>query len=91
MNVYATIGNFTGDGTIPLAIEGNDLLDFLGFDGLCTGGILEPELCGRTLTAVAKSEYNGKNIISGTVLAMGWRDYFVTLPPSAIYFVWGDI
>ena len=30
MNIYATVGAFSGDGNIPLAIEGRDLLDFLG-------------------------------------------------------------
>ena len=88
MNVYATIGKFEGDGTIPLAIKGSDLLDFLGLGGLCNGGILEPELCGRTLTAVAQPEYNGRNIVLGTILAMGWSRYFVTLPIS---YAWTEV
>jgi len=88
MNVYATLGKFSGDANIPLAVEGRDLLDFLGLGKLCTGGVLEPELCRRTLSAVAKPNYDGQNIVLGANLAMGWRDYFVTLPIS---YAWTEV
>jgi hypothetical protein len=82
MNVYVTLGKFDGDGTIPLAIEGKDLLDFLGFDRACTGRPNDPEICDDILTTTALPKYEGQNIVFGTVLAMGWEDYFVTLPIS---------
>lgn len=88
MNVYATIGTFKGDAVVPLAVEGRDLLNFLGFGGLCNGGPLEPALCSRILTAVAEPEYEGENFVLGTNLAMGWSHYFVTLPIS---YAWSDV
>lgn len=87
MNVYASVGKITGDGTIPLAIEGRDLLDYLGLGGLC-GGLLEPELCRKTLNTVARPDYEGDTFVLGTNLAMGWDDYFVTLPIS---YAWSDV
>lgn len=88
MNVYVSLGQFTGDGTIPLAVEGRDLLDFLGLGRLCGGGVLEPAFCSRILTAVAEPEYNGDAVAMGMNLAMGWSDYFVTLPIS---YAWTDV
>lgn len=88
MNVYVTVGAFKGDGVVPLAIEGRDLMEFLGFDKLCSGGPLEPAICSRLLTAEALPEYAGENITLGTNLAMGWGNYFVTLPIS---YAWSDV
>jgi len=88
MNVYVTLGTFTGDGTIPLAVEGRDLLDFLGLGGLCTGGPLEPGFCSRILSATANPEYDGDAVAVGMNLAMGWDDYFVTIPISH---AWTDV
>jgi hypothetical protein len=88
MNVYASVGTFDGDGIIPLALEGRDLLDFLGLGRLCGGGALEPAFCSRILTAVAEPEYSGEALTLGMNLAMGWDDYFVTLPISH---AWTDV
>ncbi|MEM1190848.1 MAG: hypothetical protein AAGI72_20115 [Pseudomonadota bacterium] len=88
MNVYTSIGKFRGDGTIPLAIEGRDLLDFLGLGGLCGGGPFEPAFCERLLTATARPDYRGESITLGVNLAAGWDDYFVTLPISH---AWTDV
>ena len=82
MNVYASLGQFQGDGDIPIAIEGRDLLGFLGFDGLCGGGPLELPFCNRTLSATARPDYTGESFTLGINLAAGWDDYFVTLPIS---------
>lgn len=82
MNVYAALGKFDGDAAIPLAIEGRDLLEFLGLGRLCGGGLLEPAFCSRLLSAVAKPTYEGDAMVLGMNLAMGWEDYFVTLPIS---------
>ena len=88
MNIYATVGAFDGDGVIPLGIEVRDLLGYLGLGGVCNGGILEPEFCSRVLTAEALPEYSGENFTIGTNLAMGWGDWFVTLPIS---YAWSDV
>lgn len=88
MNVYATFGSFTGDGIIPLAVEGRDLLDFLGLGRLCSGGLLEPAFCSRILSATAEPDYEGDALAVGMNLAMGWDDYFVTLPISH---AWTDV
>jgi hypothetical protein len=88
MNVYASVGSFTGDGVIPLAVEARDLLHFLGFDGVCGGGPLELPFCSRILSAVAEPEYEGDALALGMNLAMGWEDYFVTLPISH---AWTDV
>jgi hypothetical protein len=80
MNVFATVGAFDGDGDIPIMIEGKDLMEFLGFGDLCTGGILEPAICKRRLSAIAEPEYEGTNVSVGVNLAMGWKQFFVTLP-----------
>ena len=88
MNVYVTLGQFTGDGTIPLALEGRDLLEFLGLGRLCGGGVLEPAFCSRVLSSVATPNYEGDALAMGMNLAMGWDDYFVTLPISH---AWTDV
>ncbi|MEM9251126.1 MAG: hypothetical protein AAGB29_02135, partial [Planctomycetota bacterium] len=82
MNVYASLGKFDGDGEIPLAIEGRDLVDFLDLGRLCGGGPLEPSFCSEILTAVARPEYDGESFTLGVNLAMGWENFFVTLPIS---------
>ncbi|MEJ2255665.1 MAG: hypothetical protein P8X98_01435 [Woeseiaceae bacterium] len=88
MNVYVSLGQFTGDGAIPLAVEGRDLLEFLGLGRLCGGGVLEPAFCSRILTTVAEPEYKGDAVALGMNLAMGWEDYFVTIPISH---AWTDV
>ena len=88
MNIYASVGSFTGDGVIPLAVEGRDLLHFLGFENLCQGGAVELPICSRILSAVAKPKYEGDALALGMNLAMGWDDYFVTLPISH---AWTDV
>lgn len=88
MNVYASFGTFTGDANVPLAIEGRDILEYLGLGGLCNGGPLEPALCNRLLSATAKPDYNGQSVVLGTILATGWSRYFVTIPIS---YAWTEV
>lgn len=85
MNVYATIGKMRGDSDIALGIEGSDLLEFLGLD--CSG-LRPPSACFRTFRGVADLDYDGTNYALGMNLAMGWHQFFVTLP---ITYTWADL
>lgn len=82
LNVFATVGGFTGDASIPLKIEGSDL-----FPGVCDVTPNAP-VCVRTFSAIAKPEYEGTNIALGMNVAMGWDRFFVTLP---ITYAWTDV
>jgi hypothetical protein len=82
LNVFATVGGFSGDGTIPLKFEGSDL-----FPQLCTITPNAPA-CVRTYSAVAKPRYEGTNIAIGINLAMGWDRFFVALP---VTYAWTDV
>ena len=86
MNVFATVGALNGKGTVPLSIQGDDLLDFLGLGGLCGSNI--PQFCDRTLSTTAYPEYNGENYTVGISLATGWQRYFFTLP---ITYTWSNV
>lgn len=82
MNVYATVGVLDGKGAIPIKIEGQDL-----FPAVCN---VSPNLpiCVRTFSEVANIDYTGENVAVGVNLAMGWKEYFVTLP---ITYAWTDV
>ena len=88
MNVFTTVGYLSGDARVPIAVAGDDLLDFIGFPGLCTGGPLEPALCQRTVSGRARPEYEGYNVTLGTTLAVGWEQFFAVLP---ITYAWAFI
>lgn len=89
MNVYATVGFINGDATIPITVEGEDLLGFLGLGGVCAvAPALRPGFCFRTLNAIASPNYHGENFSVGINLAMGWDRYFVTLP---ITYAWSRV
>ena len=66
----------------PIAIEGKDLLEFIGVE--CNGGIFEPDACHRSFNAIANPEYKGNNLSLGFNLAMGWDRFFVTLPVTYV-------
>lgn len=82
MNVFTTFGWFNGKANIPLKVEGTDL-----FPSLCSVTPASP-LCVRTYSAIARPEYEGRNIALGVNLAMGWDRFFVTLP---ITYAWTDV
>ena len=88
LNVYTAIGGLSGDGEVPISIEVSDLLDFLGI-GLCNG-VIVPGFCSDVLRGMAKPEYRGVSLTFGGLVAMGWRDFFVTTPVSYA-FTWIDI
>ena len=82
LNVFATVGLFDGDATIPLKFEGSDL-----FPQLCTITPGAP-VCVRTYSAIAEPRYEGTNIAVGINLAMGWDRFFVALP---VTYAWTDV
>lgn len=88
LNAFAAVGALDGKGSIPLTIQGADLMDHLGLGGSCTGGPLQPELCVQTLNAEAQPEYNGTSFTIGTTLSAGWRQLFVAVPIS---YTWTDV
>ena len=75
MNVFATIGRVDGRATIPLTVLGSDVLP-----EQCDRQLGAPDLCEREFSATAKPNYDGTNWSIGTVLAMGWDQFFVVLP-----------
>ena len=75
MNVFATIGKVDGRATIPLSLLGEAISP-----GLCGSQTGSPDFCNKTYSAVAKPDYDGTNWSIGTVLAMGWDQFFVVLP-----------
>jgi len=82
LNVFATIGVFDGKANIPLTFEGSDL-----FPDVCAITPNAP-MCVRTYSAVAKPNYEGKNIALGMTLAMGWDRFFVAVP---VTYAWTDV
>ena len=82
MNVFTTVGVFDGDATIPLTIQGEDL-----FPTLCGITPNAPQ-CVRTYSATARPSYEGTNIALGMNLAMGWEQFFVTIP---IAYAWTEV
>ena len=75
MNVFATVGRVDGRATIPLTVLGSDVLP-----EQCDRQLGAPDLCDREFSATAKPNYDGTNWSIGTVLAMGWEQFFVVLP-----------
>ncbi len=82
LNVFVTLGTFTGDAEIPLSFEGSDL-----FPSLCSITPNNP-VCVRTYSTVAKPSYSGDNVALGINLAMGWDRFFVTIPAT---YAWTDV
>ena len=81
LNLYATYGKMHGSADAPIAIKGQDLIEFLG--GSCDG-VLSPKACDQTFSSIAHPEYTGTNVSIGFNLAMGWDRFFVTLPVTFV-------
>lgn len=81
LNLYATYGKMRGSASVPVALKGEDLVEFLG--GSCEG-FLSPQACEQTFSSIANPEYTGSNISVGFTLAMGWDRFFVALPVTYV-------
>jgi len=81
LNLYATYGKMHGSASTPIAIKGQDLVEFIG--GSCDG-LLSPKICEQNISSIAVPVYEGSNISLGFTLAMGWDRFFVALPVTYI-------
>jgi hypothetical protein len=86
MNVFAIAGYVNGSGSVPVGLPVEPLLDTLGHGHLCPdSGPLRPGFCDDIVMLDALPEYYGYNAGVGTVLAMGWKGFYVAVPMSYIY------
>lgn len=87
MNVFASFGKISGDANVNFSLNGDDLLDQLGID--CSG-VIKPPSC-RVLEGKETVQFNvevdidGYSYSVGTVLAAGWKSYFVAVPLTLTY------
>ena len=88
LNAFAAVGLLDGKGSIPLTVLGADLMNYLGLGGLCDGGLLQPDLCVRTLIGEANPKYHGETFTLGANLAAGWRQLFLAVPIS---YTWTNV
>ncbi len=86
MNVFAMIGQTEGDAMMDIYLEGNGMLDQIGED--CSRPGPKP-LCSlledRIFLLPIDTSFSGKTYGLGTTLAVGWRNFFFTLPLNATY------
>ena len=85
LNVSVMGGMVAGSAKIPLAIEGRGLAEYFGREDLCDGGVFELKFCSRAVSSVGETTYTGWNVGIGTVLAGGWRNFFVAVPVSYVW------
>jgi hypothetical protein len=82
MNAFASVGYVDGGASVPVAVLGTDFMDFLGLGARCDGGVLEPDMCQRTLVGDFDTSYRGESYTAGFTLATGWKNMFVAIPVS---------
>jgi hypothetical protein len=85
LNVSLMGGMVAGSAKIPLAIEGSKLAEYFGREELCDENGPAFEFCTRALSGLGKTTYTGWNVGIGTVLAGGWRNFFVAVPVSYVW------
>lgn len=87
MNVFGTFGRVTGEANVNFALNGDDLLEQLEID--CSGIISHPAcrvLEGKeTVPFNVNVDVDGYSYSLGTVLAGGWRSYFLAVPLTFTY------
>ncbi len=88
MNVYAIGGYITGNANLTVGIPVDSMLSFLGLDVCSRGGPLQPDFCNEVIALPIEPKYHGYSYGLGTVLAVGWRDFFAAFP---ITFVWSNL
>lgn len=92
MNVFLAVGHIDGRSKIPLSFPGDDALKLLlpALGGLCDrqpGFPGRPEACDQVFDVLAEPGFTGESLAAGTNLAMGWKQYFVTV--NATYAISG--
>jgi hypothetical protein len=89
MNLFALAGYVDGTGVVPVGLPVEPLLDTLGHGHLCPdSGPFRPDFCDDVILFDALPDYYGYNVGLGTVLAMGWKGFYVAVP---ITYVWSDM
>jgi hypothetical protein len=88
MNLFALAGYVDGTGVVPVGLPVEPLLDTLGHGHLCPDGPLRPDFCNDVILFDALPDFYGYNVGLGTVLAMGWKGFYVAVP---ITYVWSDM
>ena len=96
MNVFAVMGGIKGDAKLDFTIDGNGVLDQAGID--CTKPINRP-LCRKfqdNLVTISlgngtgdingeSTKYSGYNVGIGTILAAGYKGWFIAIPITYVY------
>jgi hypothetical protein len=88
MNLFALAGYVDGAAVVPVGLPVEPLLDTLGHGHLCPDGPLRPDFCNDVIMLDAYPDYDGYNVGLGTVLAMGWKSFYLAVP---ITYVWSDM
>ena len=96
MNIYAVVGAINGDADLDFTIDGNGLIEQSGID--CSKIINQPicrKLANNHLTVSLgngtgdingeSTKYSGYNVGIGTILAAGYKDWFIALPITYVY------
>ncbi len=89
LNVFFVAGAMDGEANVPLTVGVEGALDFLGLGGVCPDNppipSLRPGFCDESVPITAQPKYTGTNWGIGTILAGGWRPYFVAIPLTYVY------
>lgn len=78
LNVFVTIGDVKGTGTVPISIAKSDLYDFFT-PNLCSGGA-PPAFCEGYFSAVAPINYTGYSYGLGVLLATSFNNWIFAVP-----------
>jgi len=88
MNVFATVGKLEGKAPLDVNLDGNLMLDQLGITCGTPPPPLNP-LCNvlqdKIITLPIEADFTGTTYGVGTVLATGYKNWFVTVPVNFTY------
>ena len=89
LNLFVVAGKMDGEANVPLEVGVEGALDFLGLGAVCPDNppipSLRPGFCDENVPIDAQPKYTGTNVGIGTILAGGWRQYFVAIPLTYVY------
>ncbi len=88
MNIFGSYGLLEVDTTVPVIVQGTDLMNAIGLGARCDGGALQPEICVRNFNGEATPSFRGNSFTVGGLLATGWEKMFFAMPFS---YTWTDI
>lgn len=78
LNVFATVGHVEGDIIAPISFLARDAIDLID-PGICSG-IITPGFCDRRINGTVRTTLDNNNVGIGIVPAMGYENFFFTLP-----------